>query len=62
LVVLERLGGSAGERRADAGRHGARNHDAASEQRPAVEQAIAGHGLQRRRLVATLANAHGSSP
>ena len=35
---------------------------AAAEQCAAVEQAIACHGFQRRRLVATFANSHGSSP
>ena len=40
-VVLERLGGRAGER--DAGRHRAGDHGAASQQGPAIEQTVAGN-------------------
>jgi len=60
-IVLERLGGGAGERPRGAGTHGAGEHDAASEQHAAIEQAIAGNRLWRRNF-ATLANGHGSSP
>src|SRR6516165_9375620 len=60
-IVLERLGGGAGERPRGAGTHGACEHDAAPEQHAAIEQAIAGNRLWRRNL-ATLANGHGSSP
>jgi hypothetical protein len=56
-IVLERLG-SGGQRGARAGRYGAREYDAASEQRTAIEQPIAGNRLERRSLAA-LANGHG---
>src|SRR5262245_54790331 len=62
-IVLEQLGGGAGERAGSACAHGACEYDAAPEQRAAVEQAIAGNLLQRRSLgLARFANVHGSSP
>src|SRR5436190_20019618 len=56
-IVLERLGSGTGERGTGAGRHGAREHDAAPEQRTAIEQPIAGDLLERRSLAA-LVNGH----
>src|SRR5512132_2204628 len=55
-IVLERLGSGAGERGTGAGRHGAREHDAAPEQRTAIEQPLPATGsnggtLRRLRMV-----------
>ena len=63
-VVLERLGGGAGPRRADAGCGGAGKQDALPEQGAAVEQPVAGNGRQRirRRSELTLGNAHECLP
>ena len=44
-IVLQRLGGGAGERSADAGRSRAGDGDAAPKQRAAIEQAVAGDWL-----------------
>src|SRR5262245_10370261 len=62
-VVLERLGGRAGDRGAGAGSHGAGEHDAAAEKRAAIEQTVAGNLFEWLRCaVAALAKAHESLP
>src|SRR5262249_39270963 len=58
--VDERLGRRADHRAGAAGAHGASEHDAASEKRAAVEQAVAGDRLQR--VVVTLGYAHAGLP
>src|SRR5215471_3468841 len=59
-IVLERLGGGAGEYATHAGGRGAGEYDAASEQGAAIEQPIAGNRFQRRSLAAS-ANSHAVS-
>src|SRR5690348_262216 len=55
------LGGGA-DRAANAGGGRAREHDAASEQRAAIDQSVAGDGWKRFKLLVLLGVAHAGSP